>query len=254
MILEIDAGNTSLKWRWRGSAANSVRGPAQLESELAHASRPEEVLVCNVRGAELKADLAAWTARKWDLQPRFARVARVCGGVRIQYPDPSRLGADRWLAMLAGYRRANGNCLIVDSGTALTIDVIDDGGLHLGGYIMPGLQTLRSSLLRNTEIRLTPGNGEESVALGNDTGDAVRNGTLFMLCGAVRAALERFEREMSRLRRGKGRPRREHESPMLVLTGGDAALLKRELGREGVPVVPDLVLDGLEIACAHPEE
>ena len=240
MILEIDAGNTSLKWRWRGSAANSVRGPVQLESELAHASRPEEVLVCNVRGAELEADLAAWVARKWDLLPRFARVARACGGVKIQYPDPSRLGADRWLAMLAGFRRAAGSCLIVDSGTALTIDVIDDGGLHLGGYIMPGLQALRSSLLRNTEIRLPPGNGEESVAPGNDTGDAVRNGTLFMLSGAVRTALERFGRE--------------EEKPMLILTGGDATLLERELGRDVALIVPDLVLDGLEIACAEPEE
>lgn len=250
MILEIDAGNTSLKWRWRGAAANSVRGPQQLESAVAHAGRPEEVLVCNVRGARFEADLTAWFAGKWNVRPRFAKVARARGGVSIQYPDPSRLGADRWLAMLAGFRRARGSCLIVDAGTALTIDLLDADGLHLGGYIMPGLETSRTALLRNTSIRLAPAEAEESTAPGNDTGAAVRNGTLFMLCSAVRTALERFERGHERLRP-------EQNSPMVILTGGDAALLdaflKEESGRDGVATVPDLVLDGLALAWPNPE-
>ncbi len=239
MILEIDAGNTSLKWRWRGEAARRARDLAQLQSSLAGGRRPEEVLVCNVRGAGFAAELAAWFAREWNLRPCFAQVARACGGVRIRYPDPSRLGVDRWLAMLAGFGRVRGRCLIVDSGTALTIDLLDAGGLHLGGYIMPGLETLRSSLARETEVRLPPEDGQESVAPGNDTAAAVRNGTLFMLCGAVRAAMERFEREA--------------EASALILTGGDAALLARNLGRDGLSTVPDLVLDGLAIARAAPE-
>ena len=250
MILEIDAGNTSLKWRWRGAVAQSARGLRQLESAVAHAGRPDEVLVCNVRGEEFKAGLAAWVAGKWEMRPRFATVARACGGVRIQYPDLSRLGADRWLAMLAGFRRARDSCLIVDSGTALTIDLLDADGLHLGGYIMPGLETSRAALLHNTSIRLTPADAVESTAPGNDTGAAVRNGTLFMLCSAVRAALERFEREHER-------PRPQRNSPTVILTGGDAALLdaflKEEPGRGGVLAVPDLVLDGLALACAEPE-
>lgn len=237
MILEIDAGNTSLKWRWRGSAASSVRGLRQLESAMADARRPGEVLVCNVRGEEFEAELTAWFVDKWELRPRFATVARVCGGVKIQYPDPSRLGADRWLAMLAGFRIAGGSCLVVDSGTALTIDMLDADGLHLGGYIMPGLETSRAALTRNTSIRLAPADTAESIEPGNDTGDAVRNGTLFMLCGAVHAALERFERQ--------------REDPMVILTGGDAAFLEKELGRDGVATVPDLVLDGLALACPN---
>lgn len=239
MILEIDAGNTSLKWRWRGSAASSVRGLKQLESAIADVGRPDEVLVCNVRGEEFEAELAAWFADRWELRPRFATVARACGGVTIQYPDPARLGPDRWLAMLAGFRCARGSCVIVDSGTALTIDLLDAGGLHLGGYIMPGLETSRAALTRNTSIRLSPADVAESTEPGNDTGDAVRNGTLFMLCSAVHAALERFERQ--------------REDPMVILTGGDAALLdaflEKELGRDGVATVPDLVLDGLALAC-----
>ena len=243
MILEIDAGNTSLKWRWRGAAANSVRGLRQLESVIAHDGRPDEVLVCNVRGEEFEAELTARFAGEWGVRPRFAKVARACGGVRVQYPNPSRLGADRWLAMLAGFRRASGSCLIVDSGTALTIDLLDADGLHLGGYIMPGLETSRAALTRNTSIRLAPAEAAESAEPGNDTGTAVRNGTRLMLCSAVCVALERFERE--------------HKSSMAILTGGDAALLaaflKEESGRDGVVTVPDLVLDGLALAWPNPE-
>ena len=240
MILEIDAGNTSLKWRWRGSGASVAGDLAQLDTALGRVDRPDEVLVCNVRGADFEADLDQWLARKWRLRARFARVTRACGGVRNQYPDPSRLGVDRWLSMLAGYRLAQGSCLIADSGTALTIDLVNAGGLHLGGYIMPGLDSLRSCLPRDTQIRLPPGDAAESTSLGNDTARAVRNGTLFMLSSAVRMAAENLINEAS--------------SPALILTGGDAALLEKELGWDSVQTVPELVLDGLSIACEEQED
>ncbi len=248
MILEIDAGNTSLKWRWRGAAANSVREPAQLHAALAGGRTPDEVLICNVRGAEFAGELVAWTRREWGLPARFAKVARECGGVRIQYADPARLGADRWLAMLAGFRMSRGmGCLIVDSGTALTIDAVDAGGLHLGGYIMPGLASLRAAPLRNTAIRLPPadsagdGGGKASVELGNDTAAALGNGALFMLCSTVRAAIARF-------RRGG------NDAARLILTGGDAPLLQRQLGLDEAAVAPELVLDGLAIGCGETED
>ena len=257
MILEIDAGNTSLKWRWRGKAARGARDLRQLASAVAPAGRPDAVLVCDVRGEEFKAELAAWVAGRWELRPRFATVARACGGVTIQYPDVSKLGADRWLAMLAGFSRARGSCAIIDSGTALTVDLLDADGLHRGGYIMPGLQTLRSALARDTSIRLNPADAAESAVPGNDTDTAVRNGTLLMLRGAARAALERLERELGRPRPGAKRPRPECESPMVILTGGDAPLLdvflREQAERGGAATVPDLVLDGLAVACADPE-
>ena len=237
-ILEIDAGNSSLKWRWRGAAAASVADISRLDAALGNAGPPEQVLVCSVRGAEFEAELSAWLARKWNLRPRFARVLRNCGGVRIQYPDPAALGADRWLAMLAGYRRARGSCLIVDSGTALTIDMLDADGLHLGGYILPGLRTAQSGLLQNTGIVLPPESGAVSSAPGNDTGAAIRNGALFMLCSAIQVAAQRMMGE-----NGAG--------ATLILSGGDAPALRRELELEPVLLVPELVLDGLSLgACA----
>ena len=235
MTLEIDAGNSSLKWRWRGSPASSAASLGELETALGDCGPPREALICSVRGADFEAEANRWFADKWGLQPRFARVVREWGGVRIQYPDPSALGADRWLAMLAGFRLAPGGCLIVDSGTALTIDLLDANGLHLGGYIMPGLETLQSGLLRNTAIRLQPTREKPATAPGNDTASAVRNGAAFMLCSVVRAAVENRAREAG-------------EQPMLILTGGDAAMLQGELGEVNSLLVPELVLDGLGLA------
>ncbi len=234
-ILEIDAGNSSLKWRWRGAAAASVANLSRLDTTLGDAGPPEQVLVCSVRGAEFEAELSAWLARRWNLRPRFARVLRECGGVRIQYPDPADLGADRWLAMLAGYRRARTSCLIVDSGTALTIDMLNADGLHLGGYILPGLRAAQSGLLQNTGIVLPPENGAVSSAPGNDTGAAVRNGALFMLCCAIQVAAQRMAGE-------------NRADVTLILSGGDAPLLRRELELEPMLLVPELVLDGLALA------
>jgi len=245
MILEIDAGNSSLKWRWRGGAAASAGDLAELDAALGGGStslhlsscpRPREVLICNVRGAGFEAEISRWLKDKWNLPPRFARVAREARGLRIQYPNPAELGADRWLAMLAGFRLAAGACLIVDSGTALTIDLIDAGGLHLGGYIMPGSKGLQAELLRGTAIRLPSAPAPENPATtpGNDTASAVRNGALFMLCAAVRAAMADWQQA-------------EGEKPPLILTGGDAPLLLRELKDENPLHEPELVLDGLAL-------
>lgn len=239
-ILEIDAGNSSLKWRWRGMAAAIAANLSRLDAALGDAGPPEQVLVCSVRGAEFEAELSAWLARKWNLRPRFARVLREYGGVRIQYPDPASLGADRWLAILAGYRRVRGSCLIVDGGTALTIDMLNADGLHLGGYILPGLRAAQSGLLQNTGIVLPAESGAVSSAPGNDTGAAVRNGAVFMLCSAIQVAAQRMTGE-------------NMADVTLILSGGDAPLLLRELELKPMLLVPELVLEGLALACADPD-
>ncbi len=252
MILEIDAGNTSLKWRWRGAATATSRDLATLETALPPGARPGEVLVGNVRGPEFEAELRQWCLQRWNLRPRFARVTRDCGGVRIQYPEPAQLGVDRWLAMLAAYRRAGRACLVADSGTALTLDLIAADGLHLGGYIMPGLAALRAGLAQATGLRPPLDGGAESTALGNDTAAALRNGTLFMLCGAVWMAARGPRPDGGGL--SNEHPRQDRETPALLLTGGDAALLRRELREEAAELVPDLVLDGLAIASEEAED
>ena len=66
------------------------------------------------------------------------------------YRDPERLGVDRWLALIAARERSKQPTVIVDAGSACTIDLLDSEGRHLGGYILPGLTAMGEALVRGT--------------------------------------------------------------------------------------------------------
>ncbi len=145
--------------------------------------------------------------------------------MRSRY-DPTRLGMDRWLQVLAVAADFPEAC-VVGCGTALTIDVLD-GGVHQGGYILPSLHLQREALNHGTrQIRIPDGSLSE-LSVGRNTHDAVHHGIVLGLVGAIEKTL--------------------HHQPHrpLFLTGGDAALLAGFLQvRNRVQVVPDLLLAGL---------
>ena len=241
MIIEIDAGNTRLKWRSRAAggaatAAAVVDSVHELAAALAgspadDAAQVAAIRIASVRAPESLAQLAAQCLQVFGVQPDIARVVSRCAGVSIQYSDPSRLGVDRWLALLAARARVNGPCLVVDSGTALTVDRLEADGAHGGGFIIPGLALMRRSLEENTRIRLSAGYEAGSVTLGHSTDAAVFHGSLAAAVALVRDALDSL-REVS-------------SDARLLLTGGGAIELLPHLGEEGAELVPDLVLDGL---------
>ncbi len=116
-------------------------------------------------------------------------------GVTIRYSDPSRLGVDRWLAMLAAHAASTKACLVVDCGTALTIDKLTASGEHCGGYIIPGLALMRRSLEENTRIRLNKEFEAGGVALGHSTDEAVYHGSLAAAVALIRAKFEESSQE-----------------------------------------------------------
>ena len=92
-----------------------------------------------------------WVAQQWQLVPEYAHTQAYYQGLTVAYQDERRLGVDRWLAMLAARQAAAGQGVcVVDCGSALTLDVVDHEGRHLGGYIVPGLAMMESALLNNT--------------------------------------------------------------------------------------------------------
>jgi type III pantothenate kinase len=238
--LLIDIGNTSLKWATQGpgggAAMQSLRHHGGLPIDL-HASwealpAPKRVLVSNVAGAALGAELTRACLAHWGLAPRFAQTRAQCFGVRIAYAEPERLGVDRWLALLAAYRDYAPPVLIVDAGTAVTYDALVGDGQHLGGLILPGMRLMREAVLARTQI--PPVEPEESPELwGRDTASAVANAALL----APTALAERLG---ERLRDQTG------AEPELILTGGDGEQLLAALERPA-RLVPDLVLRGLAL-------
>lgn len=245
MILEIDAGNSRIKWRVIDASGGKplAAGVAADEQELAAQVAPDVALTAArlgcVRGEAAIEQLQAWVASQWPCSLQVARVERECAGVRNHYKDLSRLGVDRWLAMIAAYNRKQTACVIVDAGTALTIDALDAHGNHLGGYILPGRRLMTRAIEENTRIRLqsVP---EPTIEPGHGTEAAV--------CNAVYASqvalIEKVLRDCAD----------EQVNPQLFLAGGDAPVLASLLAgaAQDTEIVADLVLDGLRFAC--PEE
>ena len=245
-ILELDIGNSRIKWRLCDPSTLSEisQGQAHNLDELAANLadvEPGAIRACSVRTNTETEKLLAWCRECWSIEPVVAKVVRNCGGITNKYEDMSRLGIDRWLAMLAAYRRAGGPCVIVDAGTALTLDIVSGTGQHQGGYIVPGLGLMAASLEQNTNIRLSDPPPTASLEPGHATDAAVLNGTLVAAVSLVQQVLLKIFAQEPDVK--------------LYLSGGDAEILAAHINsddfidRDNIEVVLGLVLDGLAIAC-----
>lgn len=246
MILELDCGNSFIKWRVLAVNAGQVLGEGVVDSNLALLEglgglKGLALTFCrlvSVRTAEETAALTSLLRDTFDVPVVCATPAREMSGVRNGYEEFERLGLDRWLAMLGGFHLASGACLVLDFGTAVTADFIAADGEHLGGFICSGMPLMRNQLRTHTRnIRygdLAAEQALESLVPGRATVEAVERGCLLMLRGFVMTQLE-----LARSYWG--------EDFVVFLTGGDASLVT-----EAVPqarVVPDLVFVGLAMAC-----
>ncbi|MHC8388770.1 pantothenate kinase [Pseudomonas sp. MDT2-39-1] len=246
MILELDCGNSFIKWRVLHADAGQVFGEGVVDSDLAllESLNGLEGLVLkqcrlvSVRTTEETGGLTSLLAQAFSVSAICAAPACEMAGVRNGYEEFERLGLDRWLAMLGGFHLAAGACLVLDFGTAVTADFIAEDGEHLGGFICPGMPLMRNQLRTHTrKIRygdIAAERALESLVPGRTTVEAVERGCSLMLRGFVLTQLE-----MARSYWG--------EDFAVFLTGGDAALVS-----EIVPdarLVPDLVFVGLAMAC-----
>lgn len=249
MVLLIDIGNTRIKWaradaRGFGEQLAAVHANWTeqdfIQQVLDAGARTERVLIANVGGKRM-GDLAqAALLRHWQLQPQFMQSPAAGAGIRNAYPEPAKLGVDRWMAMLGAKSLEAGPVCVVSVGTAMTIDGVDASGRHLGGVIVPGPDLMVSSLLKNTsEIaqRAATGRTQEQLFADNTLG-AIQQGAVQALAALVDRAVETMRDQL-------GQP------PALLMTGGASPRLRgaiRSPGRE----IPDLVLRGLFVA-AQPE-
>ncbi len=160
MRLFVDVGNSCCKWAFSSqqglSAQQSMDYTAdtllmRLDTHWQNwAQVPTSVWVSNVAGNEIRTLLQQWMAQHWQCSVVFAHTeTRACGVVN-GYEQPQQLGVDRWLALLGAHQlNPEGRCLVVDCGTAVTLDVLNQHGEHQGGWILPGLQMMRSGLQKN---------------------------------------------------------------------------------------------------------
>jgi type III pantothenate kinase len=240
--LLIDLGNSSLKWAWlqagglgpieRAPYVNIGGEPGFSPDCLPAQPEPERVLISAVAAPELVKAVQSWVFNQWGLEPEILKAEASALGVTSGYDNPSQLGVDRWIALVAAHHAVQGPACVVDCGTAITIDVIAGDGQHLGGLILPGIGLMREALKNDTAIPwVEKGNREELFAA--DTGSAVA-------AGGLNAAVALVEKVMVRSTERLG------ERPVLLLTGGDAEQLLGVL-REPARSEPDLVMEGMAL-------
>ena len=246
MILELDCGNSLIKWRvQRGVAAAGSQGGVvdsderllEVLREIADLSLQGCRLVSVRSDAETSALVAALKA-EFGVEVCCAQPSLQLAGVRNGYDEYARLGLDRWLAVVGAYQLERGACLVLDLGTAVTSDLVTADGEHLGGYICPGLPLMRNQLRTHTRrIRYDDAAAElamHSLQPGRATVEAVERGCALMLRGFVLTQVE-LARECLGEKFG------------VYLTGGDASLVREVLPQ--ARQVSDLVFVGLALAC-----
>ena len=236
MKLAIDAGNSRVKWGWHdGSGWASVASVSLIEFaassdhinpfSVTH-ENPSRIVISNVAGEGAQQLLINWTSI-FDATPEWVRGEAERCGVHSRYDRPEQLGPDRWAALIAARALQPGPCLVVNAGTATTVDALSADGEFLGGLILPGVELMRFVLHEHTgRLPLQEGQFRE---LPRNTLDAIESGCRHAQAGAV----ERMFRAIG----GTG--------VCLVSGGGGHALIERL----GMPTryVENLVLEGL--AC-----
>ncbi len=234
-MLLLDVGNSRCKWaliqagEWvrQGAAGNTEW--TSLQHAFSRLPQPSRILVSNVAG-EAMAQRLCGVCAMWNLPLEFVTASAEQDGVRNGYERPERLGSDRWAALIAAWSRVHGACLVVNCGTATTVDALSAQGEFLGGIILPGVSLMQRSLATNTaQLSAEQGTLQD---FPRNTADAIHSGMLHATLGAI-------QHQFGLLRTRCGDVR-------CLLGGGAADVVQPHLG---LPLerVDNLVLKGLQI-------
>ena len=244
-MLTIDIGNSRIKWAlWQedqivasGERTYDRRNPELSFETWADLDPPETVNVACVAAEPVKQALNDWMQTNWSIMPSYLATTCALNGVTNIYEDPGQHGVDRWAALLGAHEICQQPVCIIDAGTAITIDLMDAQGHHMGGRIMPGLAMMRTALSAGT-AGIADSEGRV-VGFASNTADAVSSGTLHMLHAALAEVCE-----SARVQLGN--------EMKIIITGGTAAEI---MSLEKLPPMqhePNLVLIGLH--AAMPEQ
>lgn len=237
MILQVDIGNSYLKWRVLEAGRVCFSGREETSSatimeEVKFWHYIQSVYVASVALNDVDRRLRDLLKAKLPgLNPEFVKSEASFGCVLNAYEEPFQLGVDRWLAVIAGYHMYRESCFVVDCGSAITVDAVDFRGKHQGGYILPGLGLMTRSLLAGTSrVECVGGLDDVGVKYGVTTSGCVKAGVGFVLVSMLEGLRARMK--------GEGVER-------LILTGGDGEYAASLC--DYAEYHPDLVLDGLSL-------
>ena len=243
-LLALDIGNTRLKWAHYASPQPGAQLLAQgaeflenidklAEGVWATLTHPTHILGSVVAGDAIKRR-AEEQLEIWDVTPQWVVASEAQAGLTNGYDHPSRLGADRWVAMIGAYHRmlALGEArpmVVVMVGTAMTVEAISPDGRFLGGFILPGHGIMLRAMESGTAGLHVP-TGDVS-PFPTNTSDALTSGGTFAIAGAVECMVQHVRQRCG-------------AEPMCVMTGGAGWKMAPSMTRP-FELVDNLIFDGL---------
>lgn len=241
-ILAIDAGNTRVKWGLFNADNTMLESGACLKTDIAKIQLPAatRIVASNVAGERIQHQLESMFSQQASVHWISAK-ANACG-VSNAYSPPEKLGTDRWAALIAAWHITRAPCVVVNAGTALTIDALSVNAGHgafIGGMIMPGMHLMQQSLgLSTAQLpvpQLTVPQAESPLIFATNTADAMRAGALNAACGAILQMVAALKTQCQ-------------QAPLIIISGGDAAMIQQQFSADvtnTVLIVDNLVLQGL---------
>lgn len=211
----LDIGNTNVRWKYKGKYFETRTKEFSL-SQLPKSSR---IWISNVSSTFIIENKPNFSIV--ESQKRYKSLIN-------SYVTPNSLGSDRWLAMIASYEINPGRgFILVDIGTAVTIDLVDNSGLHLGGVIFPGLYKVRETF-ENFPVSSEIKNNK----IGQSTKDAWSIGTLDLVVSGINQKIYELKQKIP--------------SANIYFTGGGFEDIRKfiEFPHD---CHKNLVLDGLEL-------
>jgi type III pantothenate kinase len=234
-VLLMDVGNSRCKWAlvqkgiWTHQGVVGNTEWLALQQALAVLPPPSRILASNVAGEAMAQRLRS-VCGGWRCSPEFVTANAMQCGVRNGYQQPERLGSDRWAALIAAWNHVQGACLVVNCGTATTVDALSAQGEFLGGLILPGVSLMQHSLATNAaQLMAEQGTLQD---FPRNTADAIHSGMLRATLGAIRHQFDLLQARCGAVR--------------CLLGGGAAGVVQPHLD---LPLerVDNLVLKGLQI-------
>ena len=257
MLLAIDAGNTNIvfalvdevqairaRWRIATDARRTADEYAVWLSQLLSLegfSRADvtRVIIATVVPRALH-NLQVLARKYFSGEPWVAGVAPVEWGMALDVDEPQNLGADRAVTAIAAHARHSGDLIVIDFGTATTIDWVDFNGAYKGGIIAPGinlsLDALVTAAAKLPRIAIEAPTGDLSV-IGRNTVEQMNIGIYWGYVAMIEGLTRRMKAEI-------GRPAK------IVATGGLAVLFEKHTAIFDA-VEPDLTIQGLAIMAAR---
>lgn len=247
MLLAIDAGNTRTKWGLFDARGEMLKKGVCANAAFSAALLPDQVsctFISNVAGS-VHAERLQTVLTECHLKPEWLQSTSECCNVFNGYERPETLGTDRWASMIAAWRMQNKSCIVVNAGTAITIDALipkdnPRQAEFAGGIIMPGLALMQNSLGTATaqlpkKLNREVATQEADGIFAKSTAQAISAGALCAACGAI-------EKMAAHLAQKKG------IMPSIILSGGDAPVIQKHLSNHWenqLVLVDNLVLSGL---------